>query len=260
MSEQIKVVVIEDEMPAARLLSSMLKELRPEWNVQILSGSVEDSVEWFAVNPHPDLIFLDIQLSDGISFSFLERAKPASQIIFTTAYDEYAVRAFSVNSVDYLLKPVDRRRLLEAIERFEKNRALTRVNLLEADLTELLQLFRNRSEKKFRTRFLIAGANRFYTLLVSDVAYFVSRNKVTFAVERNRTEHVIDLSLDRLSEQLDPDVFFRANGQFLISVGCVKRIEPFFLSKVVLHIHPKPAEEVYVSREKVGSLKLWLNY
>lgn len=129
MSEQIKVVVIEDEMPAARLLSSMLKELRPEWNVQILSGSVEDSVEWFAVNPHPDLIFLDIQLSDGISFSFLERAKPASQIIFTTAYDEYAVRAFSVNSVDYLLKPVDRRRLLEAIERFEKKQGIDKSEL-----------------------------------------------------------------------------------------------------------------------------------
>ena len=115
----LKVAIIEDEVPAARLLHSMLRRLRPAWEVMVLPGSVEEAVQWFAENPHPDLLFLDIQLSDGDSFSFLTSARPSSVIIFTTAYDQYAIRAFTVNSVDYILKPVDEKRLLEAIVKYE---------------------------------------------------------------------------------------------------------------------------------------------
>ena len=103
---KIKAAIIEDEVPAARLLSNMLQELRPEWEIILLPGTIEESVEWFRNNPHPDILFLDIQLTDGISFMFIEQAKPDSMIVFTTAYDEYAVRALTVNSIDYLLKPV----------------------------------------------------------------------------------------------------------------------------------------------------------
>lgn len=117
---KIRAVIIEDEIPAARLLNKMVSELRPEWEITVLPGMIEDAVEWFAVNPHPDIIFLDIQLNDGISFLFIEQAKPKSMIIFTTAYDEYAVRAFSVNSIDYLLKPIHKERLNDAIEKFER--------------------------------------------------------------------------------------------------------------------------------------------
>lgn len=117
---KIRAVIIEDEIPAARLLNKMVSELRPEWEITVLPGMIEDAVEWFTVNPHPDIIFLDIQLNDGISFLFIEQAKPKSMIIFTTAYDEYAVRAFSVNSIDYLLKPIHKERLNDAIEKFER--------------------------------------------------------------------------------------------------------------------------------------------
>lgn len=115
----LNVVIIEDEIPAARLLHSMIRRIRPEWEVTVLPGNVEDAVRWFQENEHPDIIFLDIQLSDGNSFEFLTQAKPQSVIIFTTAYDEYAVRAFSVNSIDYILKPVDEQRLVEAIVKYE---------------------------------------------------------------------------------------------------------------------------------------------
>ena len=116
---KITAVIIEDEIPAARRLNNTLNELRPEWQITVLPGSVKKSVEWFAENPHPDLVFLDIQLTDGISFTFIEQAQPESTIIFTTAYDEYAIRAFTVNSIDYLLKPIDNIRLEEAIVKFE---------------------------------------------------------------------------------------------------------------------------------------------
>lgn len=117
---KIKAVIIEDELPAARLLDKQLRELRPEWEVTVLPGTIEDSVKWFAEHPHPDILFLDIQLTDGNSFIFIEQARPQSMIVFTTAYDEYAVRAFTVNSIDYLLKPVHKERLESAIQKFER--------------------------------------------------------------------------------------------------------------------------------------------
>ena len=137
---KITAVIIEDEIPAARRLNNTLNELRPEWQITVLPGSVKKSVEWFAENPHPDLVFLDIQLTDGISFTFIEQAQPESTIIFTTAYDEYAIRAFTVNSIDYLLKPIDNIRLEEAIVKFEH---LTTKYLNQGqkpiDLMEILQ-------------------------------------------------------------------------------------------------------------------------
>lgn len=125
---KIKAVIIEDELPAARLLDKQLRELRPEWEVTVLPGTIEDSVKWFAEHSHPDILFLDIQLTDGNSFIFIEQARPQSMIVFTTAYDEYAVRAFTVNSIDYLLKPVHKERLESAIQKFERFRAWGRVN------------------------------------------------------------------------------------------------------------------------------------
>ncbi len=118
---KIKAAIIEDEVPAARLLHEMIQSLRPDWEVMILPGTIEESVEWFHVNPHPELLFLDIQLTDGNSFMLIEQARPDSMIVFTTAYDEYAVRAFAVNSIDYLLKPIHQERLLQTIERFESS-------------------------------------------------------------------------------------------------------------------------------------------
>ncbi len=254
----VKVAIIEDEAPAARLLHSMVARLRPAWDVAVLPGNIEEAVRWFASNPHPDLIFLDIHLSDGNSFDFLSRARPSSTIIFTTAYDEYAIRAFGVNSIDYILKPVEEQRLLDAIVKYESLKGNRPVPLDQYMNTVLESL--QRREKQFRTRFLIAGADKFHTLEVAEVAYFYSENKITFAVTHSAEQHMVDLPLEKLCDQLDPDRFFRANRQVLLSISSIKRIEPYFNEKVVVLVKPTFKDKITISKEKVSAFKLWLNY
>ena len=237
---KIKAVIIEDENPAARLLDKTIKELRPKWEIIILPGIVEEAVRWFSCNPHPDIIFLDIHLMDGNSFRFIEQAKPSSMIIFTTAYDEYAIRAFSVNSIDYLLKPIHK----------------------DSQLLDIQNVLRQLSdnEKKYRTRFLITYRDSFLTLPVSDIAYFYTEDKITFAKTHHNKSYAIDLSLNKLEEQLDGHAFFRVNRQFIVSADAIKKVEPYFLNKIRIHVEPPHDEPVQVSRERVTALKAWLNY
>ena len=207
-----------------------------------------------------DIVFLDIQLSDGNSFLFIEQVCPTSLIIFTTAYDEYAVRAFTVNSIDYLLKPIRQERLEEAIQKFEHVTSKYNQKLLEQnDLLEVLHSL-TYPGKKYRTRFLISGNEKLITLQVEDIAYFYSLNKITFAVTRQKKEYIIDFPLDKLMEQLDPDKFFRTNRQTIINIESIVKIEPYFQNKVIVHIKPEHKEKILVSKEKWASFKLWLNY
>ncbi len=238
---KIKAAIIEDEIPAARLLNKMLTELRPEWEILVLPGNVEGAVKWYQDNPHPDILFLDIQLTDGV-------------------YDEYAIRAFKANSIDYLLKPIDKERLGEALEKYEKltSRFYKEFNK-QGDILEILQNITNPA-KKYRTRFLISGEDKLFTLQVDDIAYFYSENKITFAVTNQNKEHIIDLSLDKLCEQLDPDRFFRTNRQTIVSVQAIQKIESYFLGKVVVKVIPPFKDKIIVSREKISAFKLWLNY
>lgn len=265
---KIKAAIIEDEVPAARLLQDMIRSLRPEWEVQMLPGSIEESVEWFSANPHPDILFLDIQLTDGNSFMFIEQARPQSMIIFTTAYDEYAVRAFTVNSIDYLLKPIHEDRLLKAMQRFEHlTYNYIRDFNRESRMLEILQQLSSAQEsnaenacKRYRTRFLVTGNEKLITLQVSDIAYFYSENKLTFAVTHTNREHIIDLPLDRLGEQLDPDRFFRTNRQTLVCIDAIQRIETYFLGKAVVHVKPPFKDKIIVSKDKMPAFRMWLNY
>ena len=222
---KLNAIIIEDEVPAARLLHSMITRLRPQWTLTIIPGSVDEAVAWFKDNPQPDLIFLDIQLADGNAFDFLSAVHPSSIIIFTTAYDQYAIRAFTVNSIDYILKPIDETK-----------------------------------ERRYRTRFLIYGADRFWSLQVTDIAYFYSENKITFAVTQKGQEHIIDLSLNKLMEQLDPEQFFRANRQIIISIASIDHAEPYFNGKIVVSVLPPYKAQITISEEKLSSFKLWLNY
>ena len=264
---KIIAAIIEDEVPAARLLHEMIQALRPDWEVRVLPGTIEESVEWFRSNPHPDILFLDIQLTDGNSFMFIEQAQPNSMIVFTTAYDEYAVRAFTVNSIDYLLKPIHQERLLQTIERFEDLtekyiRDLNHENRILEVLESLTdtQGLQSRENKRYRTRFLISSSNKLFTLPVSDVAYFYSENKLTFVVTKNNKEYVLDFALDKLCEQLDPDVFFRTNRQTLVCVDAIQRIEPYFFGKAVVHVIPPFKDKIIISKDKIATFKVWLNY
>ena len=258
----ITTAIIEDEIPAARLLKNMLQELRPDWEIISLPGTIEGAAEWYAQNPHPDLLFLDIQLTDGLSFSFIEKAQPKGMIIFTTAYDEYAVQAFTVNSIDYLLKPVNKSRLEQALEKFErwKNPENNKERNISLDILE--DIFRQASSnsKKYRTRFLIENDNRSFSLQVDEIAYFYSENKLTFAKTWSGKEYIIDFSLDKLATQLDPDRFFRLNRQVLACIDSIEKLENYFLGKVVVQLKPAFNEKIMESRNKVSVLKDWLNY
>lgn len=260
MNNTVRVVLIEDEIPAARRLKSMIEQIRPEWEVITLPGNIEEANEWFAGNPHPDLIFLDIELSDGDSFLFLEQSSPDSMIIFTTAYNEYAIQAFTVNSIDYLLKPIKEDRLLAAILKYESftNKYKQSFNS-QSNRAQIIEALTNQ-DKKYRTRFLISGADKFWTLQVDEIAYFYTENKATFAVTKNGDEHIIDFSLDKLIDQLDPDRFFRANRQTIISIESIRKIEPYFNSKVVVLLNPPSKNSIIISKEKVSAFKIWLNF
>ena len=200
---------------------------------------------------------------NNIQVAIIEDEKPAcptSLIIFTTAYDEYAVRAFTVNSIDYLLKPIRQERLEEAIQKFEHVTSKYNQKLLEQnDLLEVLHSL-TYPGKKYRTRFLISGNEKLITLQVEDIAHFYSLNKITFAVTRQNKEYIIDFPLDKLMEQLDPDKFFRTNRQTIINIESIVKIEPYFQNKVIVHIKPEHKEKILVSKEKWASFKLWLNY
>lgn len=253
---KLRAVIIEDEVPAARLLHSMVARLRPEWDITVLSGSVNEAVAWFGSHSHPELIFLDIQLADGDAFDFLTSAQPSSSIIFTTAYDQYAIRAFTVNSIDYILKPVDGKRLSDAIVKYEHMQVAGHPDDYLENLLDTLQ----RKEKRYRTRFLISGVDSFRTLQVTDIAYFYSENKITFAVCHNGEEHIIDLSLNKLTEQLDPDLFFRANRQVMVGIDAIDHAEPYFNGKLLVAVRPPYKSKITVSEEKLSAFKLWLNF
>lgn len=254
---KIHAAIIEDELPAARLLQALLGRLRPEWEIKTLPGSVREASEWFQNNPHPDLLFLDIQLSDGTSFDLLSRIKPDSMIIFTTAYDEYALRAFSVNSIDYILKPIDEQRLAEAITKYESQ---SRNILRPEDYMETLLDALQRREKRYRTRFLIAKANRYHTLQIDNIAYFYSENRITTAVTFTGDRYAIDLSLSRLEEQLNPDHFFRASRKILLCINAITKIEPYFNGRITVSVRPPYKEPITISEDRISSFKMWLNY
>ena len=257
----IQVAIIEDEKPAARLLEGMIKKLRPQWDIIKIPGSIESSVAWFASHPHPDIVFLDIQLSDGNSFLFIEQACPTSLIIFTTAYDEYAVRAFTVNSIDYLLKPIRQERLEEAIQKFEHVTSKYNQKLLEQnDLLEVLHSL-TYPGKKYRTRFLISGGEKLFTLQVSDIAYFYSENKLTFAVTHKNREYLIDLGIRPIerttrSGSLFPD----ESSDISLVLMPFSVLKSYFLGKAVVHVQPPFKDKIVVSKDKMASFRMWLNY
>lgn len=260
MNKPIRAAIIEDEIPAARLLNQMVRDLRPEWEIIPLPGTIEEAVEWFAENEHPEVVFLDIQLNDGLSFHFIEQARPQSSIIFTTAYDDYAVRAFTVNSIDYLLKPIHRERLEEALCRFERLHAahIPQEEQLRG-IEMMLQSLTARQEKPYRTRFLISGYQCHYVVQTADIAYFYSENKMTYIVTRQGKEHIIDLPLSKLENQLDENRFMRVNRQFILSADCIRTIAPHTGGKVVLTVSPPIEKQIIISKENISSLKLWLD-
>lgn len=254
--EERNIVIIEDEEFNAKLLLGMIEKLRPNWNVLAVLESVSASVEWFESNAIPDLVFMDIQLTDGVCFSIFEKTQIESGIIFTTAYDQYAIQAFQVNSVDYLLKPIKESQLENAIIKFEKL-----VNIFEEekpDYRHILNAIQNKN-KEYRERFLIAGAVSYTKLDVKDIAYFYSENRVTFAVTFDKHEHIINHTIEKIEEQLNPKHFFRAKRSHIIHIDAIDKVESYFGGKLIVSLHSKYETRLTISRLRASDLKNWMD-
>ncbi|QMU63988.1 MAG: response regulator [Flavobacteriaceae bacterium] len=251
----MNVIIIEDEKPAARRLSRILKELGIE--VKTMLHSVEESLHWFQNNEHPDLIFLDIQLSDGLSFEIFEEIPVKSAIIFTTAYDEFALKAFKLNSVDYLLKPIDVDELKIAVEKYKNQQP--RETDLRVHIDDIKKLLINPVDRKFKKRFTIKIGQRIKIVHVDEIACFYSENKATYMYTNHKRNYLIDGSLEYWYEQLDPEQFFRVNRTFIIHINAIKDIISYTNSRLKLLLHSYNEAEVIVSRERVKDFKNWIN-
>jgi two-component system, LytTR family, response regulator LytT len=254
----MKILIIEDENLAARKLKKLVSELEPMADIVGMTDSIESSVEWLESNPTPDLILMDIELADGQSFEIFNRTEVNSTIIFTTAYDEYALKAFKVNSIDYLLKPVRSEELEKALNKFKAlKKAGTSDN--RVNIEELLkELRQNQSKQDYRDRFLVKQGQRFITVETNDIAYFFTEDRVNFIKTRSGQRFIVDYTLDELEQTLDTRQFFRANRQFIVHAKAVESVHPYFNNKLKLHLKPTIEEEVLISREKASEFKQWM--
>lgn len=247
-------IIIEDEKPAARLLCRKLEKLNI--TVGVMLHSVEEAINWFSVNEHPDLIFLDIQLSDGLSFEIFEKVAIKSAIIFTTAYDEYALRAFKLNSIDYLLKPIDEDDLEVAVSKFAAR--LPKKELLQLDFEQIKRMLSNPFEKNYKKRFTIKIGQHLKVISVDEIECFFSENKGTYIHTFDNREYLIESTLEVLEQELDASAFFRISRKFIIPLKAIKEIVVYSNSRLKVILPSYKAEEVIVSREKVSSFKTWI--
>jgi two-component system, LytTR family, response regulator LytT len=250
----MKVVIIEDEKPAARRLSRMLAALDIE--VQEMLHSVEESLNWLQNSKHPELIFLDIQLSDGLSFEIFEEIEVKSAIIFTTAYDEYALRAFKLDSIDYLLKPIDEEELTNAVKQFKKNQP-QKTDLM-VNLDDIKKLLINPLDRKFKRRLSIKVGSHIKIISTDNIECFYSENKSTYCYTREKRSFLLDNSLEIWQEQLDPEQFFRVNRTFIVNINAIKDIITYSNSRLKLILNSYSETEIIVSRERVKDFKSWI--
>ncbi len=249
----MKVIVIEDEKPAARRLSRMLNTLNIE--PEAMLHSVEESIQWLSVNKHPDLIFLDIQLSDGLSFEIFETITVKSAIIFTTAFDEYALKAFKLNSIDYLLKPIDSDELAHAVKQF-KNLTKSQENK-QIKLETLRALFQP-NDSVYKKRFAVKIGQHLKMILVSEIECFYSENKATNLHCANGRNYLIDETLEQLEQKLNPETFFRVSRKYFININAVKDIISYTNSRLKIQLNSFNESDIIVSRERVKDFKLWI--
>ncbi len=251
-----EVLIIEDERIAADRLEKLVKEIRPDWRFLKRVDSIEDAVMFLKENS-PDLIFIDIQLSDGVSFEIFNQVNVDTPLIFTTAYNEYAIKAFKVNSVDYLLKPVDPAELLVAIEKFENSRQPQTGNV-PIDQQVLSSLLSSMN-KSYKERFVIKIGEHIKMVNTTDVLYFFSQDKVTYLVAKDGRKYVLDFALDKVEEIISPEVFFRINRKFIVHEQSIKDIVAFSNSRLKLFLEHGDGLDTIVARERVQGFKSWLD-
>lgn len=250
----MKAVIIEDEFVATQNLQRLISQVADDIQVIAVLQSVEESIEWFSLNTAPDLVFLDIHLADGSSFSIFEKVKIPCPIIFTTAYDEYALKAFEVNSIDYLLKPINQKSLERAVQKL-RNLVTTKTD--NADMiSNVLAAFKE-TRKAYKSNFLIPHKDKFIPLAIHKIACFYTENKMVKIITEDNQSYNLDSSLEDLYIQLDPSQFFRANRQYIVSHKAIKDISVWFGSKVSINLSVTVPEKIIVSKARVSEFKAW---
>jgi DNA-binding LytR/AlgR family response regulator len=252
-----KVLIIEDEKPAAEWLRKLILKFDPQISVMAVIDSVSSAVEWFQLNLVPDLVFMDIQLVDGLSFGLFERVKVPCPVIFTTAYEEYAVKAFKVNSVDYLLKPIAYQELETAFHKF-RNR-IQSLQTTPAVTIELLNKVKEMLRKQYKTRFIIKVGEHLKSITVEEILYFYSLGKATFLCTSDFKTYLVDYSLDRISGMVDECRFFRINRKYILSNQSIADIVFYSNSRLKIKLKNHDEESIIVSRDKVYAFKEWLD-
>lgn len=249
----MNIIIIEDEKPAARLLQRKVEKLGLQVNQML--HSVEEAIHWFQNNTHPDLIFLDIQLSDGLSFEIFETIDIKSAVIFTTAYDEYALRAFKLNSIDYLLKPIDEDDLEVAINKFKQRNQPQNLSL---DFEMIKRMLVNPVEKEFKKRFTVKIGQQLKLIDIQEVECFFSQDKGTYLHTLDNRDYLLDGTLEQLETELNPEDFYRVSRKFIIPMKAIKEIQMHSNSRLKLVLPTYKDDEVIVARERVGDFKEWI--
>ncbi|PZO29781.1 MAG: DNA-binding response regulator [Flavobacteriaceae bacterium] len=250
----MNIIIIEDEKPAARLLQRKVEKLGLQVNTML--HSVEEAINWFNSNQHPDLIFLDIQLSDGLSFEIFEQIEIKSAVIFTTAYDEYALRAFKLNSIDYLLKPIDEDDLEIAVNKFKaRNVAAPSLSL---DFEMIKKMLVNPMDREYKKRFTIKMGQQLKMIAIEEVECFYSENKGTYLHTLDNRDYLLDNTLEQLETELDPKLFYRVSRKFIIPMKAIKEIQLHSNSRLKAILPTYKDDEVIVARERVNDFKEWL--
>ena len=250
----MRIVIIEDEKPAAEKLKKAILACDPSLEPEAILGSVKSSIRWLRENPAPDLIFMDIELSDGYCFKILRETKISSPVIFTTAYDEYWQEAFEYNSIDYLLKPVKQVKLELAIGKYKKlkDHFVANYGAILEDAHEA------RLAPGYKKRLLIKRGAELITLKTEEIAYVYAAHKVTFIVDGKGKKYVQDRSLSEMEEDLDPEIFFRINRRWLVNLHHIRRIITLRKSKLSIEVDPPASEEIIISQENASKFKEWI--
>ncbi|MCX6303371.1 MAG: LytTR family DNA-binding domain-containing protein [Bacteroidetes bacterium] len=246
-----KCLIIEDEFAASSHLAALLKKVQPDMEILAIVESIKEGILWFNGHPEPDLIFSDIQIADGLSFSIFDSVKPRSPIIFTTAYNEYAIKAFKLNSIDYLLKPIDLESISFSLKKFSEQQLLTGTRI-----TELMHAVRL-DKPNCRLSFLVRYQDRLLPVSTDEVMASYIDNGIVYLLLQNGKQYPVDMNLDDLQQQLDPQQFFRANRQFIVSRKSIHDMAVHFNGRLLLNLKVTPPETIYISKERVSSFKRW---
>jgi DNA-binding LytR/AlgR family response regulator len=249
----MKILLIEDERPAAKQLTKMLLAIDPTITIIEVLDSVEASVKWLRTYPMPDAIFMDIQIADGLSFDIFAEVEVTAPVIFCTAFDQYAVKAFKVNAIDYLLKPIDETELAAAMDRLALRQNPMLGNTVFQNILSQIQ-----APKVYRTRFLVKTGQSLVAIDTSEIAYFFSENSICQLVTHIGKKHIVENTLDELEQLLMPSAFFRNSRKQIIAVQAVSKIHTYFNGRLKLDLLPAFKEDVFVSRERVHDFKTWL--